>query len=161
MQTEEHFLTTLTMDVIELNYQLAVQNSSTDEFGCRVPKVGTFGLAGARKGKANTGYPQVVLRQKRHNHNTLTKRKTLRKLGVIYHNNKPRRVCLHVLAFYRSSGQLPENHKFDISHLCHNRLCFNHAHLVREEHEANWKRMGCIGGAECKHEPQCLRGHQM
>lgn len=122
------------------------------------------GHAGARPGRPNSGYPQVPLRQKRSNHSQLTKRKTHRKLAIIYKESKggkkvPQRVCLHVLAYYCEKRQLPDNGKFDISHLCHNRMCFNIDHLYREPHASNWKRMGCTGSNACKHTPACLRPH--
>jgi hypothetical protein len=63
---------------------------------------------------------------------------------------------VHVLAYWVAHRELPINNQIDISHLCHNRKCFNPQHLVRETHAKNWDRIHCHGGAHCKHEPACL-----
>lgn len=46
----------------------------------------------------------------------------------------------------------------EVSHLCHNKLCFNTEHLVIETHEANQSRNHCKLQNQCSggHRPSCL-----
>ena len=59
--------------------------------------------------------------------------------------------------------------KKQVSHLCHNRICYEHTHLVVEKAEMNLNRNKCHGwtwitcpcGCEykfnpCTHQPQCI-----
>jgi hypothetical protein len=63
-------------------------------------------------------------------------------------------------------GDLPEH---PVSHLCHERKCFNPAHLIVEPAVVNRSRIACAGFTfvacpcgcnhifnPCKHEPQCI-----
>ena len=48
---------------------------------------------------------------------------------------------------------------FDVSHLCHNKLCINPQHLNVEDSETNNNRMTCINVRRCMHHiphPDCL-----
>jgi len=62
-----------------------------------------------------------------------------------------------------------EQRRSSVSHLCHQRTCFNAAHLVVESSEKNRDRNKCIGWTyitcpcpcnhkfnACKHTPQCI-----
>ncbi|KAK9365153.1 zinc-binding loop region of homing endonuclease-domain-containing protein [Lipomyces kononenkoae] len=58
--------------------------------------------------------------------------------------------CLHQIALIadnrRDELELTlGNPSFDVSHLCHNRLCFNAEHLVVESRQTNVSRMTCNG----------------
>lgn len=47
--------------------------------------------------------------------------------------------------------------ELNISHLCHNILCVNPAHLVCEPRKVNQGRGACVGGRWCSHMTACLR----
>jgi len=73
---------------------------------------------------------------------------------------------LHHLAIRARDNELSAD--MEVSHLCHNRTCFNAAHLLVESALDNRNRNKCIGwtwikcphGGEqfnpCQHEPQCI-----
>lgn len=75
--------------------------------------------------------------------------------GVLYGqinvkiNNKWTCMHAHRLSVICSDQILvPAN--LDVSHLCHNGLCINRAHLVLEPHSVNNARKTCINTGECK-----------
>jgi len=88
-------------------------------------------------------------------------------------NHEIGRILTHQLAFFASTGNRPSRDE-DVSHLCHNRRCFNAEHLVIESHAANMSRQRCLGTIEgdlpcvccgsthrqevnvCKHTPKCI-----
>lgn len=58
----------------------------------------------------------------------------------------------------------------DVSHLCHQRQCFNPEHIVRESKLRNQQRKGCLVHVRdvdntirlvCKHTPRCIRTHDV
>ena len=57
---------------------------------------------------------------------------------------------------------LPKTDEFgcnlDVSHVCHNTLCINIAHLALESHHINCSRKHCVDIGRCngEHEPACL-----
>ena len=59
------------------------------------------------------------------------------------------KVLAHVLSFWISKGSFDPTDGKDISHLCHNPLCVNPDHLVREDKEINQRRKGCVGTVTC------------
>lgn len=71
---------------------------------------------------------------------------------------------LHIVAFVAENGQ--HNTSQHISHLCHQRRCFNPHHLVSESISANNSRKGCPGDVVCEdcdrvnfhcpHLPKCI-----
>jgi hypothetical protein len=74
---------------------------------------------------------------------------------------------LHIVSWVASNPGVPHIGRH-ISHLCDNRTCFNPAHLVCENAQANNSRKGCIGPITCsdhghiivdacKHRPRCIR----
>lgn len=69
------------------------------------------------------------------------------------HQQRKSRQYVHRLAYMLKIGryQLPRAH--DVSHLCHNSLCVNSAHLVLEPHDINNTRIHCVKTGEC-------HGHQ-
>ena len=141
---------------LELNYAAAIAKSQiVPETGCRVPRPGMIS-------RINGKYPQQPVYYKGPDYHQLTTRGTQRKPRM--HKNvrgAPRRVALHVLSYYYHHRELPVSSALDISHLCHNRDCFNVEHLVLEKHSMNWKRMGCPAGNLCTHNPKCLHRHEM
>ena len=42
-----------------------------------------------------------------------------------------------------------EEEGMDVSHLCHNTLCINAAHLSYEPHAVNMLRRSCLGAGTC------------
>lgn len=67
-----------------------------------------------------------------------------------------KKVLAHVLAFWVAHGPFLAADGLDVSHLCHNPLCVNPEHLVRESKEANQRRKGCPGTIRCP----CPCGHK-
>ena len=65
----------------------------------------------------------------------------------------------------RSSSALADNEKdatWVCSHLCHNKLCINPAHLRWEPSWFNRLRDNCPGGDNCMHRPDaCLNPHRV
>lgn len=73
---------------------------------------------------------------------------------------------LHHLAIRARDQDIPDG--MEVSHLCHNRTCFNAEHLLLETAVDNRSRNKCIGwtwinspcGCEkfnpCQHNPQCI-----
>ena len=51
-----------------------------------------------------------------------------------------------------------DGHQLDVSHVCHNKLCMNAAHLCLERHSVNKERdhCKCIGRCTGGHYPLCL-----
>ena len=62
---------------------------------------------------------------------------------------------VHRIAYMASHGVtfLREN-KFDVSHLCHNKLCVEPSHLTYEPHSQNQERIHCF------HQKICSKGHK-
>ena len=48
--------------------------------------------------------------------------------------------------------------RVEVSHLCHQKLCVNPAHLVVERHEVNQARIHCVAQGHCSndHVPACI-----
>jgi len=46
--------------------------------------------------------------------------------------------------------------KMTVSHLCHDRKCYNWNHHVLEDITVNQSRNGCLGPGHCGHNPQCI-----
>jgi hypothetical protein len=71
---------------------------------------------------------------------------------------------LRLVKHKRTSSAALDNEKsatWVASHLCHNRLCVNPAHLTWEPSWMNRLRDNCPGGATCVHRPEpCLRSHR-
>ena len=58
---------------------------------------------------------------------------------------------------WRASPDIPPYH--DISHICHNKMCINLAHLTREPHHINMARKQCCGTGICfghNEQPNCI-----
>lgn len=88
-------------------------------------------------------------------------------------NGRLGRVLVHQLSCLAHTGQTPGPTQ-DVSHLCHNRKCFNPDHLVIEEHSENMSEQHCPGTLKgpllckccgnthdheivvCQHVPKCL-----
>ena len=75
-------------------------------------------------------------------------------------------VKVHRLAFMKANnmikGEIPSHDghddPLDVSHLCHNKLCMNVAHLVLESRATNNDRKHCWHLHRCsgQHEPHCV-----
>jgi len=86
--------------------------------------------------------------------------------AVITMGHGQSRIYAHVLAHYINTAELPQaaSPKLDVSHLCHNKKCFNPTHLTRESVEANCSRDHCLCSVKvgdrlinlCRHQPPCL-----
>ena len=73
---------------------------------------------------------------------------------------------LHKAVYYLNANQNPDElatedptgSQYEISHLCHNSLCVNVKHLVRETHCVNQERIHCKKQGFCTkgHVPNCL-----
>lgn len=73
-------------------------------------------------------------------------------------------ITLHVLSGFDRFDDLPSE-GCEVSHLCHNRQCFNPLHLCYESRESNNQRKGCLVCIEdekgrirrlCQHDPPCI-----
>jgi len=89
------------------------------------------------------------------------------RVGLYHPTTKQKKTqMIHRIAFYGAYGL---NALHQVSHLCHQKLCFNPTHLVDETAGQNVKRNYCqaavsfcshgvkIADSECVHVPQCLR----
>ena len=47
--------------------------------------------------------------------------------------------------------------EYTVSHLCHNKKCYNWSHHVLETLSQNKARNGCPGGNHCHHNIKCIR----
>ena len=61
----------------------------------------------------------------------------------VEHNQKPFKTSAHIVAFFLENRTIPEKGVTDISHICHNSLCVNIEHLVKEIHWINIDRNRC------------------
>lgn len=121
--------------------------------GCYIPK----------KRSGHDGYVQIEISQKQ---------AEVCKEPWTFDNNK-KHVFLHVVAKKAACGSLPKNRsELHVSHLCNQRNCFNHEHLVIENATINNSRKGDhspyvilegLGGngttfvvVACNHVPQCI-----
>jgi hypothetical protein len=86
---------------------------------------------------------------------------------------KSKRMLVHQVSLLAYSGTRPSEGQ-DVSHLCHNEICCNPAHLIIEAHEINMNRQRCLGTVVltmqcstcdepqivirqvCSHAPACL-----
>lgn len=63
-------------------------------------------------------------------------------------------IGVHVLCFFLATSIAPSKGD-DVSHLCHNTLCVNPAHLTLEPHKMNMERRRCKREQVCcGHEPR-------
>ena len=58
-------------------------------------------------------------------------------------------VAVHRLAYYLRNGPMITNISYDVSHLCHNKLCTNTDHLSFEPRVTNSQRTTCVGEGIC------------
>lgn len=68
---------------------------------------------------------------------------------------------VHVIAAIRRHKRVPIAQQEEVSHLCHNRKCFNPSHLEYESGPINKSRGCCalfkdVSGYKCPHEPTCI-----
>lgn len=70
----------------------------------------------------------------------------------------PESMLVHRLALLCHLGVAQFRECLDVSHLCHNSLCCNPAHLVQEDRLVNTQRKICHGTRWClgSHSPQCI-----
>lgn len=66
------------------------------------------------------------------------------------------RPSIRRLMFLTKDPELFFNKKYQVSHLCHNPMCYNPDHLSFEVGVVNLARNGCPGPPACRHHPQCL-----
>lgn len=91
---------------------------------------------------------------------------TYGKMSVTWPDGEKTRERTHRLAFMASHkilrGDMPRvdasGRTVEVSHLCHNGICVNPAHLVLESHERNLERICCKSRGQCTklHQPYCL-----
>ncbi len=60
-----------------------------------------------------------------------------------------KKVLVHILSYWFSHGPFDPSDGKDVSHLCHNPLCINPEHLIREDSLTNQRRKGCIRTVTC------------
>ena len=78
----------------------------------------------------------------------------------------PERMTVHKLVYFLHKRQRPcdlpqrdaHGSPYEISHICHQTLCTNMQHLVRETHSINQERLHCKNQGHCSqtHTPFCL-----
>ena len=81
----------------------------------------------------------------------------LNKSGVEYgykyvklpNQNKKSRQYTHRLAYMFKIGNFRLPRGLDVSHICHNSLCVNPAHLSSEPHHINNNRIQCVNEGRC------------
>ena len=56
---------------------------------------------------------------------------------------------VHIIVNFLHNGTIPHKGFTDISHLCHNSLCVNIRHIVKEDHQVNIDRQKCNNTTEC------------
>ena len=60
-----------------------------------------------------------------------------------------RAVLVHRLAYRAANPNAVFDEALHMSHICHNRACFNADHIVMETREKNISRIGCPGDVLC------------
>lgn len=74
----------------------------------------------------------------------------------VYIDNKRTRPKAYRIPFLTDPNYLSD--AYTVSHLCHNKKCYNWKHLCLETLDQNKARNGCPGGAHCHHfTTHCMR----
>lgn len=63
-------------------------------------------------------------------------------------------IDVHIISFFLFGGKLSDGK--EVSHLCHEKLCFNPDHLTLESRMLNSSRNLCYTGQTCWHHPRCI-----
>ena len=119
----------------------------TNEIGCWLAQK-------ARHNGFGTGYIRIRLGKERYEYYA-------HHVSVAYYKNK-----VELALVYRA----PNEKEYQVSHLCHNSICFNPDHLIVEPAEINRARNTCSGHhaliqcpcpceyrfSRCTHNPKCI-----